>query len=177
MKELSEQLSILGYRAEEMGLGPLAQDIRALAARALVAQPAPMEVELRRIICRSRDLNARGRGTEEYRRVLLPTGESGWASDLAVNLVGDWSHDKMRYCTQRGEFPVGTVVLALKKSVPARGPATAAAGRVVSKARGEEVRLGRGRDDGKSDSIEWGLATRKRGKVTLVLVDGTWVKV
>ena len=181
-KELSDQLSILGDLAEELGLGPLAQDIRALAARALQAQPAPVEVELRQIICRSRDLNSRGRGTEAHRRVLLPTGESGWASELATNLTGDWSRGTVRAsdrrCTQRGYFPVGTVVLALEKGVPANGPATADAGRIVSEERGKEIRIERGVDDGKSDPIEWGLETRRRGRAnTEVLVDGNWVEV
>lgn len=45
----------------------------------------------RTIICRTKDLNARGNGTQETRRVRLPDGTRGWASDILEDVTGSWS--------------------------------------------------------------------------------------
>lgn len=156
------------------------------AAQAELARRAPAEPELRRILLRQKDLNARGNGTQETRRIRLPDGAAGWASDLAQDVTGDWSSGTLRAddrrCSQHGHVPVGTIVLAFDSSFRGgqkHGPASVVGGVVVSTAQGVAVRKERtGKDDGKSDAIRWGLSTRRRnGDYEVQTPDGEWVTV
>lgn len=66
------------------------------------------------IICRYRDLDFRGNGLQELRRVCLPDGRTGWAEELAQGLNGFWTN---RTGVQWGEFPLGTLVISLSSEV------------------------------------------------------------
>lgn len=137
---------------------------------------------IRRITLRKKDLNARGNGTQQTRRVRLPGGTTGWASDLAQDVTGSWSSGSYlaadRKCCEEGYVPVGTVVLAFASTMRGgakSGRADLSAGVVVSVERGREIRAAA---DGRSDSIEWGLSTRRRGEeVEVQLPGGEWVAV
>jgi hypothetical protein len=78
------------------------------------------------IICRRKDLNGRGNGTMQTRRVRLPDGTAGWASDLAEDVSGTWEQGSylasQRRCCERGYFPIGTIVLEFESTLRG-GPA------------------------------------------------------
>ncbi len=141
---------------------------------------------MRRITLREKDLNARGNGHQITRRVLLPSGESGWATDYAENIEGSWSAGTFRaserHCSQSGQVPVGTLVLEYNspfRGGAKTGQATMRGGIVVTEAEGRAVRAERlGADDGKSDCIRWGLATRRRGAVVEIQTPaGDWMAI
>lgn len=129
-------------------------------------------METRRIVCRQKDLNARGNGVQEVRRVRLPDGNTGWASELAQDLKGGWSNGAFlaseRKCAQWGEFPVGTLVLAFESQFrhgSKIGTATIAGGVVDDGVDGREP-------------IRWGLSTRRRGQdVQIQAPDGAWLDI
>lgn len=141
--------------------------------------------QMRTIVCRAKDLNSRGNGAMQTRRVRLPSGETGWASDLAEDLSGHWESGSylasQRRCTEKGDFPVGTLVIEYESGMRGgskTGSASVRAGIIVDNAKGQEVRLNRGFDDGKSDIIEWGLKTKGRGKdVSVRTPAGDWVSI
>ncbi len=135
------------------------------------AEPEPDE--LRKIICRTKDLNCKGNGPMETRRVRLPDGTTGWASDLAQDLSGSWEQGSylasQRRCKERGFFPVGTIVLAYESSIRGgskSGPASVNAGIIVSAKEDAE------------NPIHWGLSTKGRGaNVQVQTPAGEWVSV
>jgi hypothetical protein len=143
------------------------------------------EIEIRTITLRTKDLNGRGNGTQETKRLRLTDGTSGWASDLAQDVTGDWSSGTFRAsdrgCAQRGDVEVGAIVLEYTSSFRGgskNGPATMRGGIVVSLEEGRAVRAERGVADGKSDCIRWGLPTRRRGDAVEVQTSsGEWVEV
>lgn len=134
---------------------------------------APKAEGPRRIICRSKDLNAKGNGPMETRRVRLPDGAAGWASDMAQDLSGTWEQGaylaSQRRCTERGYFPVGTIVLAFVSSLRGgakTGPASVKAGVIVST------------EEDAEHPIRWGISTRGRGSnVEVQTPGGEWVSV
>lgn len=130
---------------------------------------------LRQIICRRKDLNARGRGEQETRRVRLPDGEHGWASDLAINIEGNWSSGSFRaserYCCQRGYFPPGTLIVAFDRTI-GRGnsPAKITAGILLTQ-----------KEQPGTNKIRWGLPVQRKGRgadtVVKVEHEGEWLEV
>lgn len=137
------------------------------------AAEAPKPTELRRIVCRSKDLNAKGNGGMETRRVRVPCGATGWASDLAQDLSGNWEQGaylaSQRRCTERGCFPVGTIVVAFESGIRGgskTGPASVKAGVIVSA------------EEDAEHPIRWGLSTKGRGaNVQVQTPAGEWVSV
>lgn len=128
-------------------------------------------MEMATIVLRKRDLNCKGNGIEVHRRVRLPDGLTGWASDIAEDITGSWSSGTFlaadRHAIQRGVVPVGTVVLAFERSLRGgqkSGAASVAAGRV-------------GLDNDGKTKIEWGLSTRKRGQEQQVKIGEEWIAV
>jgi hypothetical protein len=149
---------------EQADLEALARDIQAEIARR-----AP---EYRQIVCRQQDLSCSGSGPRETRRVRLPDGRAGWASDLAQNLRGHWSTGRTaadRHSKEEGEFPVGTVVLSYTNKLEKRsknGGASVRCGVIVSLA------------EDPTEAIRWGLSTRGRGaEVEVQLPGGEWTRV
>lgn len=149
------------------------EELEALAASVaaeLAGRREAQEPVLRRILCRKKDLNARGNGAQVTRRVRLPSGETGWASDLAQDVDGSWENGSylasQRRCGERGKVPVGTVVLEYESSLRGgqkTGRATISAGVV-------------GEDESKT--IDWGLSTRGKGtEVDVKLPTGEWVRI
>ena len=146
---------------------------------------AETEPQQRRIVLRKKDLNGKGNGEQETRRVLLPGGTSGWASDHAQDIEGSWESGSylasQRRCSETGLVPVGTIVLAYESRLRGgqkQGRAEAKAGIVVSVEEGRQVRESRGVSDERSDSIRWGLSTRRRGQVIEVQTPtGEWEEV
>lgn len=104
---------------------------------------------------RDRDLNAKGSGTEEHRLVVLldtapedptvmGTGRAKWARDCAERVTGDWLRMDFRAanrkCGERGWVPIGTLVIAIDKSIrgyKSEGRATYALGVVGADAEGK----------------------------------------
>lgn len=135
-----------------------------------------VKTALRQIICRRKDLNARGRGEQETRRVRLPTGEHGWATDLAINLEGSWSSGSYlaseRHCCERGYFPPGTIVVAFDRTI-GRGNhrAEVTAGILLTQ---KEQPPG-------TNKIDWSLPVQRKGfgSNTLITVEhnGEWLEV
>jgi hypothetical protein len=155
------------------------EELREMAA-AIGAELASREAadtrkpaELRRIICRSKDLNAKGNGPMTTRRVRVPNGSAGWASDMAQDLSGSWAQGSylaaQRRCTERGFFPVGTIVVEYESGLRGgqkSGPATVRAGVIVSA------------DEDAEHAIHWGLSTKGRGtNVQVQTPAGEWVSV
>jgi hypothetical protein len=81
---------------------------------------------------RDRDLNAKGNGTEEHRLVVkldaaaedptvIGTGRAKWARDHAERVTGDWLRMDFRaanrQCGERGWVPIGTLVIAIDKTI------------------------------------------------------------
>jgi len=142
------------------------------------------EEQQRKIVLRRKDLNAKGNGTQETRRVRLPDGRHDWATAIAENVEGSWSSGTFlavdRSASQVGLVPVGTLVLHYES--PFRGgrksgTATVEGGVVVSLEEGCAVRVARGLADGKSDSIRWGLSTRQYNNESQVQLNGEWYTV
>lgn len=138
----------------------------ALAARQSTPTPA-----LRQIICRTRNINSRRRGTQVSRRLRLPDGTTGWASDIAQDVTGDWpapgSRAAERKAVQRGRVPIGTIVLEYETPIDGgrKSRATITAGIVV------------GGGDA-TTPIEWGLSTRRRGEaVEVQTTEAGWVTI
>ena len=133
----------------------------------------PIAEAPRRIVCRKKDLNGRGNGPMETRRVRLPSGAAGWASDLAQDVSGSWESGHYlaseRSCMERGFFPVGTIVVAYVSSLRGgakSGSASVKAGIIIPAA-----------EDPKNP-IRWGLSTKGRGtNVEVQLPSGEWVSV
>lgn len=134
---------------------------------------APKPEAPRRIVCRKKDLNGRGNGPMETRRVRLPSGTAGWASDLAQDVSGSWEPGcrlaSERSCMERGYFPVGTIVVAYVSSLRGgskTGPASVKAGVIVSA------------EEDAEHPIRWGLSTKGRGaNVQVQTPAGEWVSV
>lgn len=134
---------------------------------------APKPEAPRRIVCRMKNLNAKGNGPMETRRVRLPHGATGWASDLAQDLSGGWEQGtylaSQRRCTERGYFPVGTIVVAFESGIRGgskTGPASVKAGVIVSA------------EEDAEHPIRWGLSTKGRGaNVQVQTPGGEWVSV
>jgi hypothetical protein len=96
-----------------------------------IPSDSPTSTVMVQIKLRERDLNARGNGSEEFRRVVtldpLPegaeqgTGRSSWARDAAERITGDWlpmGHlASNRSCRERGYVPLGTIVIAIDYSI------------------------------------------------------------
>lgn len=136
----------------------------------------------RTIICRQKDLNARGNGNQDTRRVRLPDGTRGWASDVLEDVTGYWSSGTFlaadRRCAQRGRAPVGTVVVEYSSSFRGgkkSGTASIRAGIVVSEEEGAILAAEAG--DAKPHAIRWGLSYRRRGSDVEVKVGDEWVAV
>ncbi len=133
----------------------------------------PVAEAPRRIVCRKKDLNGKGNGPMETRRVRLPSGAAGWASDLAQDLSGSWESGHYlaseRSCMERGFFPIGTIVVAYVSSLKGgakSGSATVKAGVIIPSA-----------EDPKNP-IRWGLSTKGRGTdVQVQTPAGEWVSV
>ena len=146
---------------------------------------AETEPQQRRIVLRKKDLNSKGNGCQKTRRVLLPGGTSGWASDHGQDIEGSWESGSylasQRRCSETGLVPVGTIVLSYESRLRGgekQGRADVEAGIVVSVEEGRQVRSDRGETDGKSDCIRWGLSTRRRGQVVEVQTPtGEWMEV
>lgn len=84
------------------------------------------------LLARKRDLNAKGRGTEEFRKVALPDGNGGyhraqWVNDMGAVVRDDWCARGIRASERRcstnveiGELPVGpqgALVISIDKPV------------------------------------------------------------
>ena len=153
----------------------LREMVAAIAAELERREPAeaPTPEAPRRIVCRKKDLNGRGNGPMETRRVRLPSGAAGWASDLAQDVSGSWESGHYlaseRSCMERGFFPVGTIVVAYVSSLRGgakSGSASVKAGIIIPAA-----------EDPKNP-IRWGLSTKGRGtNVEVQLPSGEWVSV
>ena len=70
-------------------------------------------------IAKLRDLNARGKGYEEFRRAYTPTGVFlGFLADLGLITHDHWPKDRVRACDRHccvkveADFPAGTIILA-----------------------------------------------------------------
>lgn len=126
-----------------------------------------------KIRLRKRDFSTSGNGTEEDRRIRLPDGTTGWASDLATNVEGDWpkrsDRKEWRQAKQVGEVPAGTVIVDFERRFRAfggQGRATITAGIALAEA------------DADGKWVAWGLEARRLGeKVQVVLPDGSAVEV
>lgn len=128
-------------------------------------------MEMTRIKLRYKDLNARGNGSQTTRRLRLPDGTHGWASDVAENIEGHWSSGTYlaadRSACQRGMVPVGTIVLDFE--TPFRGGSKAGSAKINAGTVGLDT-------EGKTE-ITWGLSQRRKGDVWQVQVDGEWLEV
>lgn len=126
-----------------------------------------------KIRLRKRDFSTSGNGTEEHRRIRLPDGTTGWASDLATNVTGDWpkrsDRKEWRAAKQVGEVPAGTVIVDFERRFRAfegQGRATITAGLVLEE------------PDADGNTVAWGLEARRVDeKVQVVLPDGSVVEV
>ena len=126
-----------------------------------------------KIRLRKRDFSTSGNGTEEHRRVRLPDGTTGWASDLATNVEGDWprrsDRKEWRQAKQVGEVPAGTVIVDFERRFRGgggQGRAEITAGLVLEA------------PDVDGNLVAWGLEARRVGeKVQVVLPDGSTVEI
>lgn len=154
------------------------------AAPAVVEpEPAPVAPPVTevRILLRDRDLNGKGNGTEEHRRVALPGGAAGWAADLAGDVTGSWSRSGIRAherrCSQTGVVPVGTVIAAFDKPLSgyrASASAEVAAGIALAEPPAEMIGRWSWKPLKGGGGILWGLSWRRvDGDVVVSLPDGT----
>jgi hypothetical protein len=82
----------------------------------------PDEPVMKIIRARYRDLNARGRGSECFRRVVdLATKTSRWATSAGIVTGDDWCERGIRAserrCSTRVELPVGTLLIDIDRSI------------------------------------------------------------
>lgn len=125
--------------------GMTVQELQAAvaAAQAEIASRVPeasvpevsAPTRLVRLIARKRDLNARGRGSEEFRKIALPDGAGGWkrstwVSDVGATVSNSWCSRGIRASERRcstiveAELPVGptgAIVISFDKEVGGRG--------------------------------------------------------
>lgn len=120
---------------------------------------------------RFKELNARGNGSQTTRRLRLPDGTTGWASDIAENVTGHWSQGTYlaadRNACQRGYVPVGSIVLDFE--TPFRGGSKA--GKATLRAGVVQA------DENGNAKIKWGLATRRHEDDWQVQAGQEWLSV
>jgi len=72
------------------------------------------------VVLRSRSLSTRGNGEEVNTRVRLPSGETGWGSDLAEDVTGSMGRigpaKRDRHGDVMGKLPSGSVVVEFTTS-------------------------------------------------------------
>lgn len=125
-----------------------------------------------RIYTRLKALNGCGTGWMWTRRVLLPGGARGWASDLAINSEGKWysgfAKPHQRDCRQSGVFPANTIVLEYATEMlegERLAPALARAGLIRDPELYEM-------DACLDDPISWTCDTRRPGALIEVQLPG-----
>jgi hypothetical protein len=158
--------------------GHVARLERVLAAAPQAAAPVepslPVKPVMVRINARSRDLNGKGNGQEEHRRLRMPhLNATIWAAD-GQDVRGNWvprggTFAASRRCSQTVLVPVGTIVVAFDRSF-----------RAYERTGSAEVKAGvvsdRPIEAGKS-VIDWTLSTRRTsGKVEVQFPSGEWVE-
>ena len=126
-----------------------------------------------KIKLRFKSLNARGNWAQITRRLRLPDGHHGWASDLAEDVEGSWSSGTYlaseRHASQSGRVPIGTIVLEFEspfRNGQKSGSAQVTAGFLLDK------------PDENGKHLKWGLSTRKQGlNYQVKTTEGEWVDV